>query len=648
MKKSRNIVAVLASVLILFTALLPFQALAAADGLSVSVSYEAKCGEPSVFTVNADGGSGNYFYYLGNITRDGEDGQYYVVDPTRLPAYKTDNTFQFTFCASGVYYLHFYVMDKGVSPIATKREIVKVVLNDPEYPSIESIADDVAAQCLANCQTEYDKALWLHDWLLDHCEYDYSYNYCGPEGALARGTGTCEAYHRAYTMLLNRIGIANGRVTGNGHVWTAVRMDGNWYQVDVTWDDNGYSNHTYENYLYFGLNDTIMSMVHSDHISNSSYLSDSLENNYLIRSGEIHQWSDSLEESIQKNLNSGNTTFEIPIESSMPMAYQNVIYSIAAYQLSSQKWTTETHTVKLDAFYSTGQIKFVAEYIPIGSSEPDVPLNIPAVENLKISDLSTKGATLSFDKVTDASGYEIQYLLNDKWTTVCEVTNNSKIFSQLASNRFYIMRVRAYVTINGVKTYSDNWSSLVAFTTYTTTNRMTFSNLSTTGATVTLKAVTYAGAYEIQSLVNGKWVTMCEVANSINTFSKLIENKLYTMRFRAFKTVDGAKVYSSNWSAAYSFTTYSTAARITFSNIHSKGATLNINSIRNADGYELQYVSNGLWVKFGDLTKNSRIFSSLESGKKYTFRIRAYTVINGQKIYSSNMSGAYSFTTLAK
>ena len=60
MKKSRNIVAVLASVLILFTALLPFQALAAADGLSVSVSYEAKCGEPSVFTVNADGGSGNY------------------------------------------------------------------------------------------------------------------------------------------------------------------------------------------------------------------------------------------------------------------------------------------------------------------------------------------------------------------------------------------------------------------------------------------------------------------------------------------------------------------------------------------------------------------------------------------------------------
>ena len=187
MKKSRNIVAVLASVLILFTALLPFQALAAADGLSVSVSYEAKC--------NA----------------------------------------------------------------------------------------------------------------LSYSVWQFAKHWAATSSAIDSIDGYSGSFSTTLTISL----------------FVAI------------------------GYLYFGLNDTIMSMVHSDHIPNSSYLSDSLENNYLIRSGEIHQWSDSLEESIQKNLNSGNTTFEIPIESSMPMAYQNVIYSIAAYQLSSQKWTTETHTVKL-------------------------------------------------------------------------------------------------------------------------------------------------------------------------------------------------------------------------------------------------------------------------------------------------------------
>ncbi len=351
MKKHRNLAALLMAALLFLVPLLPMQTLAAAnDGLSLTVTHNSKCGEASTFTIQADGGSGNYQYYFGNITREGEDGRYYVMDPSRLPGFKDENTFDFTFYASGVYYLEFHVMDKGVTPIITKREIVKVVLNDPQYPTIEAIADNVAAQCMASCSTDFDRALWLHDWLLDNCEYDYSYLYCNAEGALARGTGTCEAYHRAYTMLLNRVGIANGRAEGNGHVWTVAKLDGNWYQIDVTWDDNGYSNHTYENYLYFGLDDRIMTLVHSDHVSDNNYLSNSLEQNYFIKTGKIRQWSDSLMPAVQQNLDAGNTEFDIPITDSMNDSYQKVIYNLAAYQLSSQDWSdSKQHAVKLNA-----------------------------------------------------------------------------------------------------------------------------------------------------------------------------------------------------------------------------------------------------------------------------------------------------------
>ncbi len=206
MKKYKRLTASFMTLLLLFSALLPIQAFSATDDpLSLTVSYDAKCGEPSVFTLNATGGSGNYLYLLNNVTRDGEDGQYFIMDPSRLPGYKTDNTFEITFYASGVYYLHFYVMDKDSRPIVTKRKIVKVTLNDPEYPTVEAVADQIASECAAVCKTDYERALWLHDWLVDHCEYDYSYLYCNPEGALVRGTGTCEAYHRAYTMLLRRV-----------------------------------------------------------------------------------------------------------------------------------------------------------------------------------------------------------------------------------------------------------------------------------------------------------------------------------------------------------------------------------------------------------------------------------------------------------
>ena len=35
-----------------------------------------------------------------------------------------------------------------------------------------------------------------------------------------------------------KLGIQSQRMTGNGHEWNAVKLDGTWYQVDVTWDDD--------------------------------------------------------------------------------------------------------------------------------------------------------------------------------------------------------------------------------------------------------------------------------------------------------------------------------------------------------------------------------------------------------------------------
>ncbi|MBD5082760.1 MAG: hypothetical protein HDT34_01075, partial [Clostridiales bacterium] len=366
MRKRFKSILIFAMAVLMIFGTMPFQAFADTDKLSLNVTYDAKCGEPTTFTLNATGGSGNYLYYFNSISRVGEDGLSHVTDPSKT-SYQEENTFQFTFCASGTYRLIFYVMDKGASPITTARQTIDIVLNDPKYPTIESIADKIAAECIQECDTEFERALWLHDWLLDNCTYDYSYIYCGAEGAFARGTGTCETYHRAYTMLLNRVGIANGRIIGNGHVWTAVKIDGEWCQIDTTWDDNGRTNHTYENYLYFGLDDTITTLVHSDHAPNSGYESNTLENNYFIKTGEIHRWSDPLTASVQQNLQAEEEAFIINVTDSMPEGYKKVIYNLVAYYLSTQRWKTETHNAKIDAGYYNGQLQITASYRPIES-----------------------------------------------------------------------------------------------------------------------------------------------------------------------------------------------------------------------------------------------------------------------------------------
>ncbi|MDD6396201.1 MAG: Ig-like domain-containing protein [Firmicutes bacterium] len=328
------------------------------ETLTLSVEYPSviKCGEPTTFTLNVTGGSGNYKYRLAHIMiKDGSEllQVYDVSYPTKpnLGDYSENNQIEFTFYASGTYYIGFSAMDMDTyNTVSTRLYDYTLDIQDESYPSVESIVETVAAECETKCTTDFEKALWMHDWMLDNADYDYSYKYCSAEGILARGMGTCEAYHRTYVKLLNKVGIQTGRITGNGHVWTAVKMDGEWYQVDSTWDDGGEANKgTFYEHMYFGLNDSITGLVHSDHSSAvPGYESTSLENNYFIKTGQITQWSDPFVDEIKKNIADGKTEFELSVTNSMPAAYKNVIYNLVAYQLSRQVWDDQKISVSYE------------------------------------------------------------------------------------------------------------------------------------------------------------------------------------------------------------------------------------------------------------------------------------------------------------
>ena len=334
----------------------------AASGLNLTVDIPSniKGGQEVTFTMNATGGSGDYKYRIAAVL-DSEMQNVYDVSWGTNSTYTKNNQFKFTFYASGTYYLRFSVID--MKTYQTKMTGVKeypVKVEDPNYPSVEEIVNRIAAECQQVCSTDFEKALFLHDKILERGDYDYSYTYCSAEGVLARGKGTCESYHAAYVKLLNKVGIETGRITGNGHVWTAVKMDGQWYQVDSTWDDGGQANKgTIYEHMYFGLTDNIIGLIHSDHKKPvSGYESTALENNYFIKTGQIKQWSDPFVSLIRQNLAAGHTQFVLPVSSTMPDNYKNVIYNLVAYQLSKTDWNDMTVSVS----YANNQLMCNARY----------------------------------------------------------------------------------------------------------------------------------------------------------------------------------------------------------------------------------------------------------------------------------------------
>lgn len=82
-----------------------------------------------------------------------------------------------------------------------------------------------------------EKALVLHDFLAANCEYGSHEESDTKYGALVDGKALCTGYAKAYEALLQKAGVPCTTVVNSTHEWNLVEIDGEWYHVDVTWDD---------------------------------------------------------------------------------------------------------------------------------------------------------------------------------------------------------------------------------------------------------------------------------------------------------------------------------------------------------------------------------------------------------------------------
>ncbi len=90
--------------------------------------------------------------------------------------------------------------------------------------------------------SDYEKELYLHDTLIKNVIYDMDYaEEQNAYSALVNGRAVCAGYAYAFQYLLMRAGIESyyvvGKSHGEGHAWNLAKIGGQWYYVDLTWDD---------------------------------------------------------------------------------------------------------------------------------------------------------------------------------------------------------------------------------------------------------------------------------------------------------------------------------------------------------------------------------------------------------------------------
>ncbi|MDO4283339.1 MAG: DUF4358 domain-containing protein [Clostridia bacterium] len=147
---------------------------------------------------------------------------------------------------------------------------------------ILEVAKKVINQEIKDNMTDYEKELAIHDWITNWSSFDYSvFDRSGnnlkegsdtPYGVLIEREAMCHGYSSTFKLFMDMLDIecitVFGTPNSNGveHSWNMVKLDGEWYCVDVAWDDpiGGSPTHTYFN----------------------------VTSKYLRNSG-IHKWNDS-------------------------------------------------------------------------------------------------------------------------------------------------------------------------------------------------------------------------------------------------------------------------------------------------------------------------------------------------------------------
>lgn len=130
--------------------------------------------------------------------------------------------------------------------------------------------------------SEYEKELAIHDWLLAQTEYDRAAHSASPftqessdndnpYGTLIYGQSICLGYTTTFQLFMDLLEIecivvqGQGNVARNEHAWNQVKLDGEWYCVDVTWDDPYGDNQLTEKQMHRFFNITSKEMKETNH-----------------------------------------------------------------------------------------------------------------------------------------------------------------------------------------------------------------------------------------------------------------------------------------------------------------------------------------------------------------------------------------------
>lgn len=131
-----------------------------------------------------------------------------------------------------------------------------------QVKAVKDKVDEILAQIITSKMTDEEKEKKIHTYICNTVVYDDTYETYTAYDALFKGKTVCMGYSLLAYRMFTEAGLESrmviGTALGGGHAWDMVKINKEWYQVDVTWDDPLYGTEQDISYSLYNLTNNQM------------------------------------------------------------------------------------------------------------------------------------------------------------------------------------------------------------------------------------------------------------------------------------------------------------------------------------------------------------------------------------------------------
>ena len=228
---------------------------------------------------------------------------------------------------------------------------------------------------------------------------------------------------------------------------------------------------------------------------------------------------------------------------------------------------------------------------------------------------ATDAVSIKWNAVAGAAKYRVYYKGANGWTKLTDTASTSATDSNVKSGTTYTYTIRAMDSSgNLISSYNANGYAIqfISAPTFSLSN-------AANGVKISWSKVTGAAKYRVFYYGSKGWTRLFDTADTSYIDPDVYSNTSYKYTVRCIDG-DGA-AYTSSFRSGKSIKYYA-APRLTLSNTAS-GVSIKWNATAGASQYRIYQKTSSGWTKLTDTKSTSYVHTSVSSGTKYTYTIRA-------------------------